>query len=63
MDVGQGLVSSWYRDAMDIYLVGNFKKKQRNDDKTQKGRGEEKEERRENMSKPANFLKHIPSSK
>ena len=25
MDIGQGLVSSWLRDAVDICLVGNLK--------------------------------------
>lgn len=37
MDIGQGLVSSWYRAAVDIFLVGNLKETKTNGSKDQKG--------------------------
>lgn len=56
MDIGQGLVSSWYRAAMDICLVGKLKETRTNSSKDQKWREEEKQEKRENMSEPTNFF-------
>lgn len=57
MDIGEGLVSNWYRAGVGICLDGNLKERKTNGGKDYKGRGEkkegrgkEKEERRENRS-------------
>lgn len=60
MDTGQGLVSSQHGAAVDTCLVGNLKRTKTNGSERQKQGGEEKEESRENMSEPTNFLKTFP---
>lgn len=54
MDIGQGLVSSWLSDTVDICLVGNLKEAKINGSKDQKGWGREREKKKENMSEPTN---------
>ena len=54
MDIGQGLVSGWLRDAVDICMVGNLKEAKINGSKDQKGWGKRKRKKKEHMSEPTN---------